>query len=207
MSISKESLQQLYLQLDEEMRGSFDRSLPFEEYLFDRFERARSLSAGKGSSIHHLSYIYGKVRIGSDTWVGPLTLLDGSGGLEIGDNCSISAGVHLYTHDTVEKRLTRGRVGGKKAPIQIGDSCYIGPQTVIASGVTLGDFCVVGSNSFVNQSFPACSVLMGTPARLRGHVRFDESGAPRIEWLPKEDTIKALEARIRELEQRVARLE
>jgi acetyltransferase-like isoleucine patch superfamily enzyme len=171
MTISKEALQQLYLQLDEEMRGACDRSLPFEEYLFDRFDRARSLSAGERSSIHHLSYIYGKVRIGSDTWVGPMTLLDGSGGLEIGDNCSITAGLHLYTHDTVKKRLTRGRVGGEKAPIKIGSSCYIGPQTVIASGVTLGDFCAVGSNSFVNESFASHSVLMGTPARLRGHVR------------------------------------
>jgi len=210
MSISKASLQRLYLELDEEMRGAFDRSLPFEEYLFDRFERARSLSAGKGSSIHHLSYIYGKVQIGSDTWVGPMTLLDGSGGLEIGDNCSISAGVHLYTHDTVKKRLTRGQVGGEKAPIKIGSNCYIGPQTVIASGVTLGDFCIVGANSFVSQSFPSHSVIMGTPARLRGCVRFDAVGTPTMEWLPKDDaeqTVKALESRVQELEQRIAAIE
>lgn len=192
------------------MRGAFDRSLPFEEYIFDRFDRARSLSAGEGSSVHHLCYVYGKVQIGRNTWVGPMTLLDGSGGLEIGDQCSISSGVHLYTHDTVKKRISRGRLGGEKAPIKIGSCCYIGPQTVIARGVTLGDFCVVGANSFVSESFPSHSVLMGTPATLKGLVRFDSAGSPTIEWLPKEDVdqkVKALEMKIQEFERRMAAIE
>jgi len=210
MSLSKDSLKKLYLELDQEMRESFERSLPLEEYILDRFERAQALSAGEKTSIHHLSYIYGKVKIGKDTWVGPMTLIDGSGGLEIGDNCSISAGVHIYTHDTVKKRMSTGKLAGEKASVKIGSSCYLGPQSLIGRGVELGDFCIVGANSFVNKSFPAFSVVMGTPATLRGQVKFQDSGDPYIEWNSEkslEQKIKNLEAKIQKLELRMQSIE
>lgn len=209
MSLTKESLRKLYLELDQEMRGSFDRSLPFDEYILDRFERAQACDAGPGSSIHHLCYIYGKIKIGKNTWVGPFTLLDGSGELSIGDNCSISAGVHIYSHDTVQKRISHGK-SAEKAPVTIGDSCYIGPQAVIAKGVKLGDFTIVGANSFVSKSFSSHSVVMGSPAVLRGKIQFDSSGSAFIEWIPKIDLgrkIEVLEKRIQELERRIGSIE
>ena len=61
------------------------RDLPLDEMLFDRWERARSLGFGPGASIYHNSYVYGDVRVGAGTWVGPFTILDGSGGLGVGD--------------------------------------------------------------------------------------------------------------------------
>jgi acetyltransferase-like isoleucine patch superfamily enzyme len=203
MSLSKESLQKLYQSLDSEMQASFQRSLPFAEYIFDRFERAKALAAGKNSSIHHLSYLYGQVEIGEDTWVGPLTVLDGSGGLKIGNNCSISAGVHIYTHDTVKKRMSGGKMPGEKSPVAIGNNCYIGPQSLISRGLSLGDSCIVGANSFVTKSFPAKSVVFGNPAVLKGSVVSDATGNFSIKWLPKID----LQARIENLEEKIRSLE
>jgi acetyltransferase-like isoleucine patch superfamily enzyme len=52
------------------------------------------------------------------------------------------------------------------APVRIGNKCYIGPNSIIASGVNLGDGCVVGANSFVNKSFPEGSKIAGNPARI-----------------------------------------
>lgn len=205
MTLSKESLRNLYLELDHEMIQSFDRSLPLEEYILDRFDRAQAMAAGEGSSIHHLCYLYGKVKIGKNSWIGPFTLLDGSGNLEIGDNCSISSGVHLYTHDTVNKRISNGKYLGEKSAIKIGNSCYIGPQSVIEKGVQLGNFCIVGANSFVNESFPDCSVIMGTPAELRGTVKINSDGPPSIEWLPGKD--KKIEQKIKLLEEKIQALE
>jgi acetyltransferase-like isoleucine patch superfamily enzyme len=203
MSISKESLKALYFEIDQEMRSTYDRSLPFDEYIFDRFARAKILEAGQGSSVHHSSYVYGKVKIGQNTWVGPFTLLDGSGGLEIGNNCSISSGVHIYTHDTVKKRISGGASKGEQSSVKIGNSCYVGPQTIIARGVELGDFTIVGANSFVKGNFPARSVLMGTPAKIKGTVEFDTEGKATVKWFPSEDLdekIKNLESRIHALE-------
>lgn len=204
MNVSLEELKSLYQDLDLKMKNSFDRSLPFDEYIFDRFDRAKSLNAGEGSSIHHHCYVYGNVKIGKNCWVGPFTILDGSGGLEIGDNCSISAGVHIYSHDTVNKRLSQSKLGVEKANVKIGHSTYIGPQSLISKGTQLGCFCIVGSNSFVNQNFPDHSVIFGNPAVLRGHVKFDDDGKPRIAWVEKvnlENKISDLELRIQKIEQ------
>lgn len=174
------SLVRLYEKLRSDMRERWQRDLPFDELLFDRWERAKSLGFGEGASIYHTSYIYGDVRVGKYTWIGPYTLLDGSGGLTIGDYCSISAGVHIYTHDTVKWALSGGEADYERAPVRIGDCCYIGSQTVVAKGVTIGDHCVVGACSFVNQDIPPHTVAFGIPCRLVGRVEINESGNIRL---------------------------
>ena len=156
--------------LRSEMRERFDRDLPLEELLFDRWERAQSLGFGEGTSIYHNSYVYGSVKVGRNTWIGPFTLLDGSGGLEIGSFCSISAGVQIYTHDTVKWAVSGGKAGYERAPVSIGDACYIGPQTVIAKGVTIGEHSVIGACSFVNRDIPPYTVAHGVPCRPAGRV-------------------------------------
>jgi acetyltransferase-like isoleucine patch superfamily enzyme len=153
-----------------QMREHWARDVPFEDLVFDRWERARALGFGANTSIYQSSYLYGDVKVGHDTWIGPFTLLDGSGGLTIGNWCSISTGVHVYTHDTVARALSAGRVGPEVASVAIGDSCYIGAQSVIAKGVTIGERSVVGANSFVNRDVPAFTVVAGTPARRLGIV-------------------------------------
>jgi acetyltransferase-like isoleucine patch superfamily enzyme len=141
-----------------------------EELLFDRWERARSLGFGEGASIYHSSLVYGDVRVGERTWIGPHTLLDGTFGLTIGSFCSISAGVSLYTHDTVQWALSGGRAAAEGAPVSVGDCSYLGAQTVVARGVTIGDHVVVGAGSFVNRDIPPWTVAAGVPCRPIGRI-------------------------------------
>ena len=162
-----EALRATYESLRSKMRDNWDRDLPFEELLFDRWERARSLGFGEGSSIYHNSYVYGKVSVGRNTWIGPFTLLDGTGGVDIGDYCSISAGVHIYTHDSVEWATSGGEAEIQRAPTRIGNRCYIGPYTIVAKGVTLGDGCIIGAQSLVLRDIPAGAKAWGTPARVQ----------------------------------------
>ena len=118
----------------------------------------------------------GDVRVGANTWIGPLTLLDGSGGLSIGDWCSISSGVHIYSHDTVAWAVSGGRVPAQRTPVVVGSNTYIGSQVVVARGVTIGDHCVIGANAFVNRDIPPFSVAVGSPCRVVGRVVLAESG-------------------------------
>ena len=88
-------------QLSDLFQEKFNRSLPFNELLFDRWEKAAALGFGEGTSVFDSCIVLGNVSVGKNTWIGPNTILDGSGKLSIGDNCSISANVQLYSHDTV----------------------------------------------------------------------------------------------------------
>ena len=53
------------------MRKEHDRDLPLPELLFDRWERARSLGFGHGTSVYHEAYLYGDVTVAEDVWIGP----------------------------------------------------------------------------------------------------------------------------------------
>lgn len=166
--------------LREAMWSRWQRDLPLEELLFDRWERARTLGFGEGASIYHSSYVYGEVKVGAHTWIGPMTVLEGSGGITIGGHCSISAGVHIYTHDSVAWALTGGQAGYERSPVSIGDCTYVGSQSVISKGVTLGDHVVIGACSFVNQDIPPYSVAAGVPCKIIGRVVVEGSSVQLV---------------------------
>jgi acetyltransferase-like isoleucine patch superfamily enzyme len=164
-------LHNVRLQREAELKARFDRSLSFADAMFDRWERAKRLGFGEGTSIYDSALVYGDVRVGDNTWIGPYTLLDGSGGgLRIGSSCSISTGVHIYTHDTVLKALSGGKIRKREAPVQIGDCVYIGGQCIVTAGVTIGDRCLVAANSLVTKNVPTGTIVGGTPARRLGRV-------------------------------------
>lgn len=165
-----ESIRKMHEAFDDAFRSEHDRSLPLADELLDRWERARRLGFGTGSSIYDSSYVFGKVTVGVQTWIGPFTIVDGSGGLSIGDHCTISAGVHIYTHDNIARTLTAGISPIERTPVRIGNQTYIGPNAIIAKGVTIGDCCIIGASTFVNSDVPSHSVMLGTPGRVAGKV-------------------------------------
>src|SRR5688572_3887381 len=166
-------LRALYLRLRGDMRARWNRDLPLDEMLFDRWERAVSLGFGQGASIYHSSYVYGDVTVGERTWIGPFTVLDGSGGLTIGRSCSISTGVQIYTHDTVSWALTDGKAPAQHAPVTIGDCCYLGPNVVVTARVTIGTQRVIGAGALGNRDVPDRAIVHGLPGRVVGRVEVD----------------------------------
>lgn len=154
----------------EDVATKWNRHLPFGDYVEDRWERARAMGFGEGVSIYDSSVVIGNVKVGKETWIGPFTLLDGSGGLEIGEFCSISAGVQIYSHDSVQWALSGGSSKYEVGPVRIGSRCYVGPNVVIAKGVTIGDGCVIGANSLVLRDIPEGSKAFGTPCRVMGRA-------------------------------------
>jgi acetyltransferase-like isoleucine patch superfamily enzyme len=162
--------------LKEQFMSKWKRSIPFYEEMLGedaRWERARGLSFGDDASIYESSYVYGDVKVGKGTWIGPFTILDGTGGLTIGDYCSISSGVQIYTHETVEWALSGGKAKYSHAPVHIGNSCFIGSLTIVRKGVEIGDHVLVGAHSYVNQSIPKNSIAAGCPASVVGKVEVD----------------------------------
>lgn len=164
-------LRAVWVRRTAELQSKWKRTLPFGDAIVDRWEKAQSLNFSPGVSIYDSAHVYGDVTIGPDTWIGPFVILDGSGGLSIGSFCSVSAGVQIYTHDSVDWALSAGRAPYSHAPTIIGNNCYIGPNTIISKGVTIGDGCVIGANSLVLDSIPEGSRAYGSPCRVMGSVR------------------------------------
>lgn len=164
-------IQELRRSTDEALRRVWDRSLPFADALFDRWERAAALGFGTGSSVYDSAAVFGDVVVGDETWIGPNTLLDGSGEpLIIGSHCNISAGVQIYTHDSALRCVSLGSLPLNSAAVTIGEGTYIGSQSIVAPGVRIGQRCIIGANSFVNADIEDMSVVAGSPARLIGNV-------------------------------------
>ena len=167
-------LDSIYKKLRKERKLQWNRILPFNEYLVDRWEKAKFVKAGKNSSVYDSSYIYGNVTIGKNTWVGPFTLLDGSGGkLSIGDYCSISSGVQIYTHNSVNWAITGGKANYERGSVKIGNCCYIGPNTIISMGTKIGNHSIIGTHSLVNANIPSCSIAFGIPAKVVGKIKIN----------------------------------
>lgn len=163
-------LKELWLRRQKAVDTEYDRTLPFADYIVDRKEKARLLGFGEGTTIYDSVLTLGSVRVGENTWIGPFVVLDGSGELEIGSNCSISAGTQLYSHDSVQWAVSGGKAGYEYAKTVIGNNCYLGPNTVVAKGITIGDGCIIGANSLVLDDIPPGSKAYGTPCRVVGKV-------------------------------------
>lgn len=163
-------LRQNWVLARRQLNEKYNRTLPFGDYIVNRWDKAKELGFGEGTSIYDSSLVLGNVQVGSNTWIGPFTILDGSGGLVIGDYCSISAGVQIYSHDTVKWATSGGKLDQEQAKTIIGNRCYIGPNVVISKGVVIGDGCVIGANSFVRENIPSGMKAVGSPSRIIGIV-------------------------------------
>ncbi|MBC7864469.1 MAG: acyltransferase [Bacteroidia bacterium] len=149
----------------------FKRVNPLQEDLTDWKERGEFLfGKGKNITVYNSATVAGDVKVGENTWIGPYVELDGSGGLEIGDFCSISLGVNITTHDTVKWALSGGKMSYERAPVKIGNYCFIGTQAFIAKGITIGDHVLVGAGAVVTKDLPDFSIAAGVPAKIIGKV-------------------------------------
>ena len=54
-------IRQAYEDADAQLRTEYDRSLPFQDAMFDRWERARKLGFGDKTSIYNSAVIFGSV--------------------------------------------------------------------------------------------------------------------------------------------------
>jgi acetyltransferase-like isoleucine patch superfamily enzyme len=113
--------------------------------------------------------ILGEPAIGEGTWIGPFTVVDGSGGLTIGKGCDISAGAQIYTHSTVARCISERRHDAvDRRPTEIGDYVHVGANAVILMGARIGHHSAIGAGAVVLEGteVPPYSTVVGVPGRV-----------------------------------------
>ncbi|MEO1045705.1 MAG: acyltransferase [Pseudomonadota bacterium] len=78
-------------------------------------------------------------------------------GIHIGAESYVAFGARIMTHD-----FTRGLY----LHTRIGERCFIGGQSLILPGVTIGDGVIVGAGSVVTKDIPSHCAVAGNPARI-----------------------------------------
>lgn len=138
-------------------------------------------SIGNNSTIEDFSTInngVGNVEIGENSLVGLGNVIIGP--VKIGNNVILAQNIvasglnHNYTD--IEQPIHKQ--GVSVAPIVIEDDCWIGANTVITAGVTIGKHSVVAAGAVVTKDIPPYSVVVGNPSRVI--KRYDET---QKEWV------------------------
>ncbi len=129
--------------------------------------RLIGMKIGKGSFVMKHVYLMDpqKVVIGSYSHVNRDCLLDGRGGLVIGDDVSISHGVKLMTgsHD-----MNSSDFSARMLPIEIGNHVWIGVGAIVLQNVHIGEGAVVCAGAVVTKDVKPFSIVAGVPAKVNG---------------------------------------
>lgn len=110
-----------------------------------------------------------RIKIGSGNYFNRDVMIDACNYVQIGSGNMFGPGVYITDSNHVVSP-NQPVIGGHMnlGTVSIGDGCWIGARAVILKDVQLGDRCVVGAGAVVTRSFPADSVVVGVPARLKG---------------------------------------
>lgn len=133
--------------------------------IFDR-ENA-SVVIGKRVFMNGTIIAAEKVSLGSDILV--------SWGVTIVDHDSHSTSFSKRTDDVLLWREHKKDWSPVKiSPVTIGDKVWIGFNSIILCGITIGEGAVIGAGSVVTHDIPAWSVAAGNPARIIREIPIDE---------------------------------
>ena len=92
--------------------------------------------------------------------------------IEIGENTTLAYCVTVLTgaDPNGPNNKLSALYPSLKAPVTIGNDCWIGANAIILPGVTIGDFCVVAAGSVVTKDVPSGVLVAGNPAVIKKHL-------------------------------------
>jgi serine O-acetyltransferase len=86
------------------------------------------------------------------------------GPVHMGENCNLSHGVTFgYSSRVTDSEMKKNSI--TDAP-GIGNRVWVGPGSLIAGPVSIGDDSVIGGNSLVTRDVPRYGVVIGVPAKV-----------------------------------------
>ena len=120
---------------------------------------------------------FGKnITIGKNVFINACCHFQDHGGVTIGDNCQIG-------HNVVFATLNHGiapekRASMNPAPIRLGRNVWVGSNSTILQGVTIGDNAIIAAGSVVTKDVQANTIVGGVPARYLRSIEQDQTTPP-----------------------------
>lgn len=113
-------------------------------------ELGEELEIGENVGIAANAFIAvrGKVKIGSNTIIGP------------------GVSIHSENHNFQELDTPIRLQGATRKGVTIGEDCWIGSKAVILDGVNIGNHVIVAAGAVVNKDVPDYAIVGGVPAKI-----------------------------------------
>jgi len=185
----------LYISQGEDLRREYKRAKKLtrlfnqttEEEIEKRIQILKELFASTGESIYieppfHCDYGC-QTSIGDKFFANYNCIIIDVCEVKIGRNVLFGPGVNIYTaaHPIDASVRNSGLEYGK--PVTIGDSVWVGGNTVINPGVTIGSNVVIGSGSVVTRDIPDEVIAVGNPCRVLRKITEED----RMYWQEQAD--------------------
>jgi acetyltransferase-like isoleucine patch superfamily enzyme len=131
----------------------------------------------------------GSIEIGASCYIGENSRIWSAKKIEIGDRVLISHNVNIHDtdghpinagarHKHFQEILTVGHpcenIDIPTAPVTIEDDVWIGFNSTILKGVTIGRGAIIGASSVVTKDVPAYTIVAGNPAKFIRNIDKDE---------------------------------
>ncbi len=94
--------------------------------------------------------------------------------VDIGNNVFFAPNVSVYTAGHPVHPAARGTMYEYGIPVKIGDDVWVGGNSVILPGVTIGSGTVIGAGSVVTKDIPSGVVAAGNPCRVIREITQDD---------------------------------
>ncbi len=159
-------------------RGGFYVRHPVEGELLEALDEGR-LRIGAGTLLEPGCWLTlapaAEIVIGEGCFLNRNTMIAAQHRVEIGDHVMFANGCFVgdaeHRYDDPELPVTwQGFTS--KGPVTIGSNCWFGVNCAVASGVTIGERCVIGANSVLTRDLPPRTIAAGAPARVIREIEY-----------------------------------
>ena len=112
----------------------------------------------------------GFIHIGKHVSINRNGILLGAGGISIGDYTRIGPRVNILSNNHIfkDKSIPIMEQGKSLKKISIGTDVWIGGNTTIIPGVTIGNGAVIGAGSVITKNVDEYNIVAGVPAKKIG---------------------------------------
>ena len=105
--------------------------------------------------------------IGDSTSINYRTVISVEERVTIGSNCLIAEETKIFDNNSHGLHYEHRAMTGKDvAPVTIEDHVWVGMNSIILKGVTIGKGAVIAAGSVVTKNVPPLTIVAGNPARV-----------------------------------------